>query len=73
MAKRRVGLAFRSLEEVAEIAWRRGLIPTPTKQLVAHYEESAFRKIRESYPELADELCGGGDETSMESRLVEVW
>lgn len=43
-------------QEVAYILFARGVLPKPDRNVVDWYERSAFRKIREQFPELADEI-----------------
>jgi len=51
--------AFRTSQEVADILFRRGVLPKADKNVVNWYERSAFAKIREHVPELADEIDSG--------------
>ena len=50
------GLAVRSQQEVADILFRRGLIPKPCRKIIQWAEVNAFRKIRALHPELAAEI-----------------
>jgi hypothetical protein len=46
--------AVRTLEEVAEIMYLRGLIPSPEKRLAAYYEQQALQKLRERAADLEE-------------------
>lgn len=49
-------LAIRTQQEVADILHARGVLKSPDSHVVNWYERSAFKKIREQFPELADEI-----------------
>ena len=40
------GLAQMSQQQAAEILYRRGILPSPTRELVSRGERSALRKMR---------------------------
>jgi hypothetical protein len=48
--------AVLTYQEIADILFERGILPSPNKSSVQWYEQSAFRKIRKAFPELAVEI-----------------
>lgn len=49
-------IAVKTQQDVADILFERGVIPAPDRHVVNWYERSAFKKIREQFPELEDEI-----------------
>ena len=51
------GTAVRTYQQVAEILFRRGVLPSPHEHVVRWCEREAFRKIKAADPGLIKELA----------------